>query len=92
MAEQFIRTPLFFCIAMAIFCFGTAWLTRMEVKMSSCWIIKLRDGTIKFYTEQEYRRYYRESRENVLVEEHWFDVTKAKDTYRDKLYKSKGEY
>ena len=53
--------------------------------MNSCWIIKLKDGTIKFYTEQEYKRYYREPRENVLVEEHWFDVVKAKDTYRDKI-------
>lgn len=56
--------------------------------MNSCWIIKLRNGRIKFYTEQNYRKFYREPMENVLVEEHWFDVTKAKDTYRKELYES----
>lgn len=56
--------------------------------MKSCWIIKFKNGTIKFYSEQEYRKSWKERLDDaVLVEEHWFDVTKAKDTYKKELYK-----
>jgi hypothetical protein len=54
--------------------------------IKSCWIIKFRDGRIKFYYEQEYKHKHKERPvDQVLVEEHWFDVVKAKDLYRDKL-------
>ena len=52
--------------------------------MKSYWVVKFKDGSMKFYNDQQYRKYCRplKEQEQVLLIEQWFDVQKCKDFYR----------